>query len=748
MSTLSELLPSGGGGSTVDFVASGTLPNGKPVILKADGTVTAIASIVEEAGTSAVFETGETVYISGAYDSANEKVVIAYQTQLGGGYGRVVVGTVSGNSISFGTVVTFASAATDYISTMYDPDSGKVVIAYGSADYGNAIVGTVSGTSISFGTPVVFVTSTQARYMSLTYDLNSNKVVLFYRVGTDSGKGKARVGTVSGTSISFGTEVVFNNGYTEECSSTFDSTNNKVVVAFLDGSNSDYGTAIVGTVSGTNISFGSEVVFNSNTTNQISAVFDTANNKVVIAYFALNNSSYGTAIVGTISGTAISFGSQVVFNAASTHHVSAVFDSANGKVVIGYRDVGNSSYGTAIAGTVSGTSISFATESVFESAYSAWVDAIYDSTNSKVVFGFRDEGNSNKGTGVVFQVGSTNLTASNFVGTSTKAYTNGQTATIAVQGGLSTNQTGLTIGSTYYLQDDGRIAAGVENAPYDISSATYDSKVFNAGSQESASEGLAFSVDGTKMYTVGSGSDTVYEYNLATAFDISTAAYNSVSFSVASQETTPAGLDFSSDGTKMYIAGYTTDTVFQYTLSTAFDLSTASYASISFDVSSQENGLQFVVFNSDGSKMYIRGFTNNTFFQYSLSTAYNVSTASYDSVTFSPTAQGSQPISLAFNADGTKCFVADGNTDAIFQYSLSSAYNVGTASYDSISLSIVNQNNQPKDIAFSTDGTRLFLIGQSGGSFVYQYSTTALAYSTTVKAGKALSATTLLLKDL
>ena len=474
MSNLSELLPSGGGQNQVEFVASGTLPNGKPVILNSNGTVTAIAGVDEEAGTSAVFETGETVIISGTYDSANEKVVIAYQTQLGGGYGRVVVGTVSGNSISFGTVVTFASAATDHISTMYDPDSGKVVIAYGSADYGNAIVGTVSGTSISFGTPVVFVTSTQARYMSLTYDLNSNKVVLFYRVGTDSGKGKARVGTVSGTSISFGTEVVFNNGYTEECSSTFDSTNNKVVVAFLDGSNSDYGTAIVGTVSGTNISFGSEVVFNSNTTNQISAVFDTANNKVVIAYFALNNSSYGTAIVGTISGTAISFGSQVVFNAASTHHVSAVFDSANGKVAIGYRDVGNSSYGTAIAGTVSGTSISFTTESVFESAYSSWLSAIYDSTNSKVVFGFRDEGNGNKGTGVVFQVGSTNLTSTNLIGISAAAASSGATAKINTWGGINEAQSSLTIASDYYVQTDGTIttATGGQKVGQAISATT------------------------------------------------------------------------------------------------------------------------------------------------------------------------------------------------------------------------------------------------------------------------------------
>jgi len=443
MSNLSELLPSGAGQNQVEFVASGTLPNGKPVILKADGTVEAVTGIATEAGTSAVFETSETIYISGTYDSANEKVVIAYQTQLSGNYGRVVVGTVSGNSISFGSVVTFSNRDTTHISTTYDPDSGKVVIAYGdtSSNGGRAIIGTVSGTSISFGTPVVFVTSAQARYISLTYDTNSNKVVVFYRVGTDGGKGKARVGTVSGTSISFGTEVVFNNGYTEECSSTFDSANNKVLVAFLDGSNSDYGTVIVGTVSGTNISFGSEVVFNSNTTNQISAVFDTANNKVVIAWFAQNNSYYGTAIVGTVSGTSISFGSQVVFNAASTHHVSAAFDSTNGKVIIGYRDVGNSSYGTAIAGTVSGTSISFGTEFVFNNGYASWNDAIYDSTNSKVVFGFRDEINSNKGTGVVFRLGSTNLTSTNLVGISAADAADAATAKINTWGGINSTVT-------------------------------------------------------------------------------------------------------------------------------------------------------------------------------------------------------------------------------------------------------------------------------------------------------------------
>ena len=768
MSNLSELLPSGGGQNQVEFVASGTLPNGKPVILNSNGTVT----VVGESSTSVsqsipagsaveITNNGTADYV--AFDqNAAGKFVVTYTDADNSHFGTAIVGSVSGTSISFGSAYVFAATQANPIFIAFDPNTaGKFVITYrdhSNGSGGTAIVGTVSGTSISFGSAVVFEAGGTTEIAPISFDPNTaNKFVIAYSNYSSAAEiGTAKVGTVSGTSISFGSAVVFNTAVTNDISVSIDpNTANKFVVAYRDHGNSHRGTVNVGTISGTSISFGSKVVFTTNRSDFNSLSFDpNTANKFVIAYHDDANSGYGTAIVGTVSGTSASFGTAAVFNSANTTPIRASFDpSTAGKFVAVYRDYTSSLYyGRASVGTVSGTSISFGSKFAFVSASTNFTYMAFDpNTAGKFVVVFVDGGNSNKATAILGQIAATvtatNLTATNLIGIAAAAASSGATAKINTWGGINEAQSSLTIASDYYVQDDGRIAAGVENTPYDISSATYDSKVFNTGSQESASEGLAFSVDGTKMYTVGSGSDTVYEYDLATAFDISTAAYNSVSFSVASQETTPGGLDFSSDGTKMYIAGYTTDTVFQYTLSTAFDLSTASYASISFNVSSQENGLQFVVFNSDGSKMYIRGFTNNTFFQYSLSTPYNVSTASYDSVTFTPTAQGSQPISLAFNADGTKCFVANANTDAIFQYSLSSAYNVGTASYDSISLNIVNQNNQPKDIAFSTDGTRLFLIGQSGGSFVYQYSTTALAYSTTVKVGQAISATTINMRN-
>lgn len=86
-------------------------------------------------------------------------------------------------------------------------------------------------------------------------------MVVAYRDGSAGNYGKAVVGTVSGTSISFGTEVDFNAASTTNIGIGFDSTANKAVIAFRDDGNSDYGTAVVGTVSGTSISFGSEAVF-------------------------------------------------------------------------------------------------------------------------------------------------------------------------------------------------------------------------------------------------------------------------------------------------------------------------------------------------------------------------------------------------------------------------------------------------------------------------------------------------------
>ena len=415
-------------------------------------------------GSPVLFNSASSQHVTAAYDSTNNKVVIAYRDGAYPYYGKAVVGTVSGTSISFGTPVVFEAAAIQYIGIVHDPTANKMVIAYNDTDngqYGTAIVGTVSGTSISFGNPVVYNTDitywnspifdsttnnvvivynsgttslgkasvfSQTGYGAVhqlgsavvyksvrsyqhtgTYDSTNGKVIITYQDYGNSNYGTAVVGTVSGTSITFGSETVFESGNAQELRPVYDSTNEKVVIAYRDAGNSYYGTAVVGTVSGTSISFGSPVVFESSNSYNISATYDSTNSKVVISYTDYSNSNRGTSIVGTVSGTSISFGSAVVFNSSATYNISSAFDSTNSKVVIAYQDNGNSAYGTAVVGTVSGTSISFGSAVVFESAQPEFNSVTFDSTNNKVVIAYQDTGNSNYGTAIVGTVSGTSI---------------------------------------------------------------------------------------------------------------------------------------------------------------------------------------------------------------------------------------------------------------------------------------------------------------------------------------------------
>ena len=96
---------------------------------------------------------------------------------------------------------------------------------------------------------------------------------------------------------SVGSAVDFESGATKDVASVYDSSNNRIVVAYMDDADGDNGKAVVGTVSGSSITFGTPVTFESATTQKISIAFDSNANKVVIAYEDFGNSSYGTAIV-------------------------------------------------------------------------------------------------------------------------------------------------------------------------------------------------------------------------------------------------------------------------------------------------------------------------------------------------------------------------------------------------------------------------------------------------------------------
>ena len=345
-------------GITAEAITSGATG----VVVPQGGVAASVANIdiVQLYGSEAVFNPGTSPYVSAAFDPNSSKFVVVYRDSSNSNYGTACVGTISGNSISFGSEVVFNSATTGYIYIDFDPNSsGKFVVVYkddGNSRHGTAIVGTVSGTSISYGSEVVFAAAVTDP-TAISFDSNaSGKFVIFYSDGDNSNYGTAIVGTLSGTSTSYGSEVVFNSISSSHQSAEFDpNTANKIVVSYRDGGNSGAGTAVVGTVSGTSISFGSSSVFNSGNTSYTSVSFDpNTSGRFIVAYRDAGNSNYGTSCVGTVSGTSISFGSGAIFNAGNASYPSVSFDpnTAN-KYVIAYMDTGNSSYGTAIVGNLS-----------------------------------------------------------------------------------------------------------------------------------------------------------------------------------------------------------------------------------------------------------------------------------------------------------------------------------------------------------------------------------------------------------
>jgi hypothetical protein len=186
---------------------------------------------------------------------------------------------------------------------------------------------------------------------------------------------------------------------------------------------------------------------------QPSAVYDPINNKTAI--FFGSGSGNGYAVVATISGTDVSFGTPVVFATTSFNpsYPSAAFNTSISKIDVGFVNASNTSaYG--FVATISGTSITFGSLVTITGTNLQWSSLCYDANTAKAVLTI-------SGTNAYSYIGSvgsaTNLTTTNFFGISTTAVSNAQSATINTIGAINSKQTGLTAGTGYYVQNDGTL---------------------------------------------------------------------------------------------------------------------------------------------------------------------------------------------------------------------------------------------------------------------------------------------------
>jgi DNA-binding beta-propeller fold protein YncE len=225
---------------------------------------------------------------------------------------------------------------------------------------------------------------------------------------------------------------------------------------------------------------------------------------------------------------------------------------------------------------------------------------------------------------------------------------------------------------------------------WDVSSALFVDS-FSVASQDEAPSGVAFSNSGKKMFVTGNDGDDVNEYTLATAWDVSSALFVD-SFSVASEESSPSDLIFGNSGKKMFVVGNNGDDINEYTLATAWDVSSALFVD-SFSVASQETFPTGVAFSNSGKKMFIVGFTGDDVNEYTLATAWDVSSALFvDS--FSVASQDETPSGIAFGNSGKKMFISGATNDAVYEYTLATAWDVSSALFVD-SFSVASEDTAP-----------------------------------------------------
>jgi hypothetical protein len=188
----------------------------------------------------------------------------------------------------------------------------------------------------------------------------------------------------------------------------------------------------------------------------------------------------------------------------------------------------------------------------------------------------------------------------------------------------------------YIMSTDGILRRHNMPTAYDIGTAYYSQKVSISGG--STTRGIVFKDDGLQFFYLDN--NVIKSYTLSTAWDLYTMSVaSSNTLNVSSNLTNSnnsVSMNFKPDGTRVYVAesnGSTDNYIHQWTLSSAWNLTTASYANKSpvFENTSSPNvyfadRIKGFSFKSDGSALYVTHNTNMRIGVWPLSSAWDVTT--------------------------------------------------------------------------------------------------------------------------
>ncbi len=272
---------------------------------------------------------------------------------------------------------------------------------------------------------------------------------------------------------------------------------------------------------------------------------------------------------------------------------------------------------------------------------------------------------------------------------------------------------------------------------YNISSPTHLNAV-NIPMLERTPTGMAFGDSGTKFYTVGTSGDFVVQFTLSTAYDVSTRGTIQAYYRVNGEETAPEDVTFNDTGTRMYILGGSGDDVTQYTLSTAWDVSTAGSPVVWDTRTAIENllgatngdRLTGMAFNDDGSKVFVVDRRSDDVFEFDLSTNYDISTVSavIDNI---PTTGEGNPRSISFNGDGTEMYIIGNAGDDVTTFNLSTGFDLSSLTGTSVSATLT-EDGTPQALLIDDAGTTFYVAGSANDQINEYTLSSAFDFSSTI----------------
>tara|TARA_R100000008_G_scaffold73715_1_gene52254 strand:- start:485 stop:4009 length:3525 start_codon:yes stop_codon:yes gene_type:complete len=463
--------------------AEGAVTAGKPIFVESDGDfftpTSTTTTTTYSAGTRTEIIAGTiNTVVANDFDVSAERFVVSYLDGANSNRTSVKLVSVASDkaiSVTATQELDTVNNGMENAQVIYDPNAEKTLIVY--QDGGNSSdlrcrVLTIGASSVTVGSEVTIDDSNNTGSdINLCYDTTNNKIIVYTRDQSNSNYPTVYVGSISGTTPSFGAaQVVISEGVTNLLDCSFGG--DKFIFTYDD---SDYdGSGKAGSLSGTTMSFGNEFEFETNNPDNfnrmaVSACYDSVNDRFVQFF---KHSGAGDPLnakcIRVHDDNSTTIGTELLIGNNSNDNAGTLRKSNLGVVPVCYRQ-STDIYYTEVTVDPSDNSLTKITGVLIGENISGMQSALaHDTANTRLLNVFEDHSQDDlDGIGIIPNSTITTTTfptsGKGFVGFATKDVSDNGQVEVATAGQIDAQQSGLTAGETYYAQSDGTLGTSADS---------------------------------------------------------------------------------------------------------------------------------------------------------------------------------------------------------------------------------------------------------------------------------------------